>query len=337
MSGELPASGPDHEFLRRLDPDLREEFERLLPVELTDPRAAREALALRIQALPAQHPPEGGVDRTRLAVPRSMSEGGPVDLTVYRPTAAAVGRRLPCLYWIHGGGHVMGSVEQDDAFLRATALAQDCAVVGVDWRHAPENPFPAALEDCRAGLEWTVSHAAELGIDGRRMVLAGASSGGGLAAGLTLLLRDRGGPALAFQVLIYPMLDDRAQPRSAYAIWDHRTWNRRSNLQAWRHYLGGEPGGPGVSPYAAPARAEDLSGLPPAFISVGELDLFRDENLAYAQRLLAAGVSTELHVYPGLPHGVMRLAPQASVVRRFARDRDDAISRALSLRPDTSP
>jgi acetyl esterase/lipase len=181
---------------------------------------------------------------------------------------------------------------------------------------------------------WTAQHAAELGIDPARIAIAGASAGGGLAAGLALLARDRGEVNACLQLLIYPMIDDRCTSASSQ-MGEAAIWSRGANLLGWRAYLGHEPGAVDVSPYAAAARATDLAGLPPAFIGVGTLDVFRDEDIEYAARLLAAGVPTELHVYPGAPHGFESFAPGAAVSQRFSRDIDDALRRALQ--PQNEP
>src|SRR5581483_950120 len=164
-------------------------------------------------------------------------------------------------------------------------------------------PHPAPVEDCYAGLVWTVQHAGELGIDPARLVIGGASAGGGLAAATALLSRDRGGPRALLQLLVYPMLDDRNTTRSSHEIVDVGIWDRATNVGGWRALLGEAAGGDTVSHYAAPARASDLSNLPPAVIYVGTADLFRDEDIDYAQRLIHAGVPAELHVYPGAYHG----------------------------------
>ena len=244
---------------------------------------------------------------------------------VYSPPKSATPR--PCCYWIHGGGYIFGSIDMSDARCVQTAEFLDCIVVSVEYRLAPEHPFPAPLDDCYAGLAWTAAHADELGIDPERIAIAGQSAGGGLAAALALLVRDRGEIPLCFQMLIYPMIDDRNTTPSSHLVT--KVWTRETNLLGWRCYLGHEPGIDGVSPYAAAARAEDLRGLAPAFIGVGTLDVFRDENIDYAGRLLAAGVPTELHVYPGAPHGFEGLAPQAEVSQRFSRDIAEALRRAM--------
>jgi len=185
------------------------------------------------------------------------------------------------------------------------------------------------VEDCYAGLKWLFAHADELGVDPSRIAIGGASGGGGLAAGLALLARDRAEVRVAFQLLIYPMIDDRNVTPASYAITDPRMWHRESNRLGWKAYLGREGGGADVSPYAAAARATDLTNLPPAYIPVGALDLFVDENIEYAQRLVQAGVPTELHVYPGAFHGFDLFAPSARVSKQFKGDRDDALKRAL--------
>ena len=248
-----------------------------------------------------------------------------VIVRVYSPPASEQPR--PCCYWIHGGGYIFGTIDTSDARCVQTAETLDCVVVSVEYRLAPEYPYPAPLEDCYTGLAWTAAHTGELGIDPGRIAVVGQSAGGGLAAGLALLVRDRGEIPLCFQLLIYPMIDDRNTTPSSHLVT--KVWTRETNLLGWHSYLGHEPGLPDVSPYAAPARAEDLGGLAPAFIGVGTLDVFRDENIDYARRLLAAGVPTELHVYAGAPHGFEGLAPQAAVSQRFNRDIAEALRRAL--------
>jgi acetyl esterase/lipase len=198
-------------------------------------------------------------------------------------------------------------------------------------RRAPEHPFPAPMDDCYAGLAWTYRQAAELGVDPERIAIGGASSGGGSAAGLALLARDLGEVPVCFQLLIYPMLDDRNVTPASVTLTDPRVWNRASNLIGWRAYVGDAAGTDRVSPYAAPARATNLAGLPPAYLAVGDLDLFIDEDIEYAQRLQQAGVPTELHVYPGGSHAFESYAPATALARRFVRDRDEALRRALGL------
>ncbi|EWM11425.1 LOW QUALITY PROTEIN: alpha/beta hydrolase, partial [Kutzneria sp. 744] len=192
-------------------------------------------------------------------------------------------------------------------------------MLAVDYRLAPEHPHPTPVEDCYAGLTWLVEHAAELNVDPARIAVMGDSAGGGLAAGTTLLARDRGLP-VARQILVYPMLDDRTTTDDP-ALAPFLGWSADDNYTGWHALLGDAAGGPEVSSYAAPARASDLSGLPPSYVEVGELDLFRDESVDYARRIAAAGASVELHVHPGCPHGFELIAPDSAVARRARADR----------------
>jgi acetyl esterase/lipase len=255
-------------------------------------------------------------------------DGAPeVPIRIYRPTKVVT--PLPALVWMHGGGFVVGSIAEDDHHMQHFVEALGCLGVSVEYRLAPEHPFPAPLEDCYAALKWTHDNAAELGVDRGRLAVGGASAGGNLAAGLALLARDRGGLPIAFQWLIYPALDDRNITPSSHAITDARVWNRESNFNGWRAYLGAEPGSDGISPHAAPARATNLSGLPPTYIQVGSQDLFIDEDVDYAQRLARAGVLVELHVYPGAFHGSEAFVPAAALSQRMAADRIEALKRAV--------
>jgi acetyl esterase/lipase len=218
------------------------------------------------------------------------------------------------IVWIHGGGLFLGRADRDDPVCAALAGEHGATVVAVDYRLAPEHPYPAALEDCYAALTWTSQRY-------ERVVVVGESAGGGLAAALTLLARDRRGPSVTAQVLHYPMLDDRGETISARTLACAPVWNRTLNELGWRSYLAGqEAAGQTVDAYAAPARAGDLSGLPPTYLEVGALDLFRDEGIAFATALTAAGVPTELHVDAGAVHGFDRVAPDAGI-SRVARER----------------
>jgi acetyl esterase/lipase len=316
-------------FLDQLDPELRVVVEKLptdRPLDLKDIPAARAKMKKMLIALLATYPPvEGVTSQDQFA---AGLQGEPaVRVRVYRPNAQP--KKLPALFWIHGGGYVMGDIEQDDRLMKQLVNRIGCVAISVDYRLAPEDPFPAPVEDCYAGLKWLFAHADELGVDPSRIAIGGASGGGGLAAGLALLVRDRGEMRVAFQLLIYPMIDDRNVTPASYAISDPRMWNRESNRLGWKAYLGRDGGGDGVSPYAAAARATDLTNLPPAYIPVGALDLFVDENIEYAQRLIQAGVPTELHVYPGAFHGFDLFVPSAKVSKQFKADRDNALKRAL--------
>lgn len=252
----------------------------------------------------------------------------PIRLRIQRP--AGVDGVLPCIYRIHGGGLIIGSPDDDHPSITPAVTDIGCVLISLSYRLAPEHPHPAQIDDCMAGLAWVAEHAAELGIDPDRIVVAGESAGGGLAAALSLLARDRGGPRIAFQYLIYPMLDDRNSTPSSYEFtgrWPG--WPREMNELAWRVVLGEAAGGPGVSPYAAPARATDLSGLPPAYIDCAGLEVFRDEILDYAHRLMQSGVAVESHCWPGVFHGWELVSPEAPVTVRAQRVRHEALRRAL--------
>jgi acetyl esterase/lipase len=225
--------------------------------------------------------------------------------------------------YLHGGGMIVGLSEFGGLYdwLAARYVAEsNVPMLLVDYRIAPEYPHPVPVEDCYAALRWLAAHADEFGVDPARVAVMGDSAGGGLSAAVCLLARDRGGPAIALQLLIYPMLDDRTtlpDPELApTAIWSYD-----DNITGWQALLGEHAGSESVSPYAAAARATDLSLLPPTYVDVGDLDIFRDEDIAYARRLARAGVATELHVHPGCPHIFEILAPNAAVSRRVIADR----------------
>lgn len=292
-----------------------------------DIQAARQALAPEVAAGP--DPTMDGAfaveDRT---VPGP--EGAPgVSLLVCRPTTSPDGAARPVLYYTHGGGLVAGNNRLGVDTALAWAKELGAVVVSVEYRLAPEHPHPAPVEDVHTGLRWTAEHAGEFGGDPERIVVAGASAGGGLTAALALLLRDRGGPRPLGQMLMSPMLDDRNDTPSAHQMAGVGLWDRTANETAWTALLGDRSGGPGVSPYAAPARAADLSGLPPAFLDVGSAETFRDEVVAYASRVWRAGGVAELHVWPGGFHGFDALAPEAALSRAAHTARLDWLRRLL--------
>ncbi len=316
------------DLLGRLDPELATVFPALPALDLTDIPAARTVMLDMLAAANGGTQPSADVVRTDYMVPGL--DGAPdVRVRHYRP--AGQSGVVSCLYWIHGGGHVLGQIEQDDPMMDHIVETVGCAAVSVDWRRSPEHPFPAGMDDCYAGLAWTHRSAGDLDVDPERIAVGGASSGGGSAAGLALLARDRGEVPVCFQLLVYPMLDDRNVTPSSHAVTDPRLWNRDANLIGWRAYVGDAAGTDQVSPYAAPARATDLAGLPPAYLPVGDLDLFIDEDIEYAQRLLQADVPAELHVYPGGIHGFDLLAPESALAQRFRAERDDALRRAFGV------
>ncbi|NOK04489.1 MULTISPECIES: alpha/beta hydrolase [Myxococcus] len=236
----------------------------------------------------------------------------------------------PAVYHIHGGGMVMGTRFAGAKPLVEWALRHDAVCVTVEYRLAPEHPAPTLVEDCYAGLAWMAAHADMLRFDPNQLVIFGGSGGGGLAAGTTLLARDRQGPRLLGQLLQCPMLDDRNETESAHRYDGVGVWDRTSNLTAWRAVLGDRCGGTEVSPYSAPARASDLSGLPPTFIDVGGAETFRDEAVAYARGILAAGGECELHVWGGAFHGFYDIAPQSDLARACIAARDAWLARMFA-------
>lgn len=280
-----------------------------------------QAVHLALQAVP-----QGVASSQELRVPGP--KGAPeVRLVVYRPVGEAA--NLPVYLHMHGGGYVLGKPELGAVRNSALAAELRCLVVSVDYRLGPECPHPAPVEDCYAALRWIHANASRLGGDPRRIAIGGESAGAGLAAALGLLARDRADVPLIFQLLIYPMLDDRTcVVRDPHPYTGEFIWTASSNRFGWTALLGHEPGRPGVSPYAAAARADNLAGLPPTRIATGALDLFLEENLEYARRLTRAAVPTELHVYPGAFHGFDML-PTATVSRDFERDYRVALSRAF--------
>ncbi len=294
--------------LDRIDPELAPVLA-ALPPELAN--ITRDNIA-SIREMMGARPVEAPPSTARMEKRRIPSPAGEVPVVIYRRESPGIQAGL---LWIHGGGYLFGSAEDDRA--RGIAEQLDCTVVSVDYRLAPEDPFPAGPEDCHAALLWMIENAAALQIDPARIAIGGASAGGGMAAGLALMNRDRRGPELACQLLLYPMIDNlHDTPSGRYT--NHPVWNQRTSFNAWEMYLDGVPG-KDASPYAAAARATDLSGLPPAYVCVGALDLFRDEDIEYARRLIAADVPCELSVYPGLFHGGDSFMPQAAVSQRLER------------------
>jgi acetyl esterase/lipase len=272
----------------------------------------------------AQRPPYQ--PSTPVAVGEKLIPGpaGAPDVLVRVYTPSGHRAPLPCYLDIHGGGFAVGDLNQGEPFATEIAAEVGAVVVAMDYRLAPEHPFPAGLEDCYAALEWTAANAAELGIAPERIGIGGMSAGGGLAAALALLARDRGGPAVCFQELSIPELDDRLDTPSMIQFVDTPMWHRPNAILSWKYYLGDQP----ANQYAAPARAQDLSGLPPAYVAVCEFDPLRDEGLIYAQRLIQAGVPTEVHHFPGTFHGSIAVQ-SAGVSKRMVAERLDAIRRGL--------
>jgi acetyl esterase/lipase len=303
-------------------------FEEVLPggVTLDDIPTMRQTLADLNAATVAALPEIEGVVSSDHHAPGP--DGAPdVMVRVYEPEARA--ETLPALLWIHGGGFVLGSVEADDLKVKALTLQLNCVIASVEYRLAPEHPFPAPLEDCYAALKWLAGNADQFGIDTSRIAIGGQSAGGGLAAGLGLLARDRAEVNVCYQLLIYPMLDDTNVEQAGPDVPDAPLWTRANNLIGWRSYLGQAPGSEGISKYAAPFREEDVSGLPRTYIGVGTPDLFRDEDIAYAQRLMRAGVPTELHVYADGFHAFDGFAAESDAAQRFNAEYMRLVTRAL--------
>lgn len=273
----------------------------------------------------------GAVDTSGLTIADAVAPGVDdrvdVPVRVYRPDPAP-SAQLPALLYIHGGGFVVGSIDTEHGSAVDLARTLGSVVVSVEYRLAPEHPYPAAPHDCFAALTWLHAEAANLGVDRTRIGVIGRSAGGGLAAALALMARDKGGPALCFQYLDIPELDDRLTTPSMVAFTDTPLWDRNKAIASWRHYLAATSDD--VPAWAAPARAEDLSGLPPAGIATAEFDPLRDEGLAYAMALIAAGVSVELHHYRGTFHGSV-VATTAQVSRRNRADELAAVRRGLGL------
>jgi acetyl esterase/lipase len=258
---------------------------------------------------------------------------GPVVLSVFRRRDALPALIAPAVYFIHGGGMMVGDRFTGIEMLLEWVEEFDLVGVSVEYRLAPEHPDPAPVEDCYAGLVWLSENALALGVDRDRIVVCGSSAGGGLAAGTALLLRDRGGPTLLGEVLLCPMLDDRNDGASVRQFAENAFWDRRSNETGWAALLGTRAGGDAVNEYAAPARATDLAGLPPAYLDVGSTELFRDEVIRYASALCAADVPVELHVWQGGFHEFDVVYPTAEVSVAANATRTSWLRRLLAVNP----
>jgi acetyl esterase/lipase len=297
--------------LAGIDPALEAFIPLFPPADLSDPVTARKNIADLAASAPAQ-------DTTGMEITDCTVSADPdVAVRIYRPHQAQ-----GAVVWLHGGGFVMGDLETEHPWALRVAAGSGAVVISVDYRLAPEQRFPAALDDAYAALTWTAEKAAELGIDPGRIAVGGHAAGAGLAAAVALRARDQQGPPIRFQLLNQPELDDRQETWSAVNFTDSPFMTRNKVTASWRHYLGSAP----ASPYAAPARAENLSGLPSAYITSAEFDPNRDEAIDYACRLLQAGVSVELHQWPGTFHGSQailsaevsqrQIAELAAVLRR---------------------
>lgn len=312
---ELSAQLAGMPFTSRLDPQILEELRSQPSTPVEELLQGRE------------------VDRREVTAP--SPDGTQIPLSVFSPAGTDRSSMLPCVYWLHGGGMVMGDRSWQIDIPLEWLDRFGAVVVSAEYRRAPEATGSAPLEDCYHGLLWVAEHADELGIDPARLVVAGASAGGGLAAGVALTARDRGTPAIAAQVLIGPMLDHRNNTVSSRQYsGTPAIWTREKNEFAWRSLLGGDARDADVPRYVSPALAEDLSGLPTAYIDAGSAEVYRDEDVEYATRIWAAGGQAELHVWAGGFHGFDALFPQVGVSAAARRTRNDWLGRVLNPAAD---
>ena len=299
------------------------------------PPSITPAMIERFRAIPAD-PTVGGLVAQVGAVHDRLTirgfEDADIDVSVFHPAQlhhAQPHAAGPGILYLHGGGMIFGNRFGGVGAYLPFVASHGTVVVAVEYRLAPEHPDPIPLEDCFAALAWVAANAGDLGIDPARLIVAGQSAGAGLAAGVVLLARDRGGPAIAAQLLVSPMLDDRNDTVSAHQIDGVGVWDRTSNETGWTALLGARRGGDAVADASAPGRARDLGGLAPAFLSVGSGEVFRDETVAYASRIWACGGVAELHVWPGGFHGFENFAPAAGLSRAAAAARDGWLTRVL--------
>ena len=312
-------------LLAALPADVRRRLDEVGEVAIDDANLA----AMRGRTLRSPGTPTGAVAHTDHHVPGAP---GDPDVAVRLHRERDVTLPRPGLISIHGGGYVIGSHLGDDGRFDGWCTTLQCVGISVGYRLAPETPYPGPLEDCYAALRWAYLNAAELGIDQDRIGVIGGSAGGGLAAGLALLARDRGEIPVGFQVLSYPMLDDRLQTESGRA--GAPLWGPETNQYGWRAYLGAyRSNDDDVPAYAVPARARDLTGLPPAFVTVGNLDGLLDEDLDYARRLIAAGVPTDVHVFADGPHAFDSMLPNTAIAARARRTLEDWLQ--ARMHPET--
>jgi acetyl esterase/lipase len=308
------------------DPELAAFAEMLPTQDLGDVDAARAGLAGLIG------PMNASVDTTGIVITdhqvRRADGAGDVLVRVYAPEHDAPAGGRPALLDIHGGGFCVGDIDMEHAFAAGVVRELGVVVATPEYRLAPEHPFPAGVDDCYVALEWLHAGAAALGIDTARVGVGGQSAGGGLAAATVLMARDRGGPTVCFQFLGIPELDHRLDTASMRAFVDTPMWHRGNAELSWQFYLGAHEGP--VSPYASPAIVEDLTGLPPAYVITMEFDPLRDEGIVYALRMMEAGVSVELHSFPGTFHGSAAL-PTAAVSRRASHELLTVLRRGLRV------
>jgi len=312
---------------RIYDPTVEEQASMVPRLDVSDPAKARNTLKSFFAALAEQGYPRPSDDRIE-EIERTIPgpEGAPkVLIRIYMPKERT--EAGPGFVNFHMGGFVVGDLEMEDPRCLIMAAEGGAVSIGVDYRLAPENPFPAGVEDCYAALQWVAGHAEELKIDPAKIAIGGGSSGGNLAAVVALMARDRGGPNVAFQMLFYPVIDDRCETFSMKNGTGLYIWDCQNTLNMWDQYIGKERDN--VSPYAAPARAKDLSGLPPAYVMTCEHDSLRDEAIIYAMRLMAAGVPVELHNYPGTVHG-FDLLTSSDISARAINEGVEAFKRIMA-------
>jgi acetyl esterase/lipase len=313
----------------RIDPESHEGLKVLLDAMpgglngIAEIGARRQKLQDVISAMTAHIEPNPNVATEDRTVARP--EGAPdVPVRIYRNVNAE--GPTPGVFYIHGGGMIMGDLSMGELSVIRMCEVTGATFVSVDYRLAPEHPYPAAVEDCFAALSWMDANRGDIGVRPGALSIVGASAGGGLTIATSLVARDRGGPEVGFQMPFYPMIDDRNETPSSHEITDIGIWDRAGNIEAWGWYLGARK----ADGYAAPARATDLSNLPPTYMDVGTLDLFRDENIAFSQRLVQAGVPVEFHLWPGAFHASETFAPGAALSQRIWATRLAALTKAVN-------
>lgn len=307
----------------RLDPASREPLEGLLAAIPGGFNAISDIV--RRREVVAQLLVEPELDSRVTAEDRVIAgPSGDQKIRIYTPTHSK--SPAPGLVYIHGGGMVLGSIEGEAGTAQMFSAETGAVVVSIDYRKAPEDPYPAGADDCYNASQWVFDNADSLGIDQANIGIYGGSAGGGLALAVCLMARDRGSFRFKYMMPIYPMIDDRNETESTHEVTEVGIWDRSGNREAWDWYLGGKK----ADGYAAPARAKDVSGLPPAFIDVGEMDAFRDEDLLFAQRLLHSGVPCEFRIYPGAYHASEVFAPEAELSQRISAGRLEALHRFMA-------